>query len=165
MTSSLLLRLHPSTPVLPLPTGGQSGKQLGNEERERERERWDSRLVAKIGTRQRKQEAATHVLEPVAFIHAPHQVQRQGPCPKEKPQSTYPRNAPLSQKNIKCWCVTILWGGPKGARALPPDQGSRRRDCSGKAGHRPSSQRTGREGSPPPPPWGLGKLDAVLGRN
>lgn len=42
-------------------------------------ERWDSRLTAKTGTRRERQEAATHMLEPVAFIHAPHQVEPETP--------------------------------------------------------------------------------------
>ena len=50
----------------------------------------------------------------------------------------------------------ILWGRPKGSRAPPLDQGNRRRDCA-------LVPRVLRQGLRPPPS-GLGKRDAVLGR-
>lgn len=60
--------------VLPLQRGGQAGKQLGSEER------WDPKLTAK--TDQERQEAATCMLKPVAFIHAPQVLPETRPLPK-----------------------------------------------------------------------------------
>lgn len=117
------------------------------------------------------------MLKPMAFLFVSptRYSQKQGPCPKQKHpgpwtlgytlQVPYPRHAPLSQKCIKCWCVTILWGRPKGSRAPPPDPGSSRTLLGeGRALPYVPRVQAGREARLHHH-WGrgLGKLDAVLG--
>lgn len=100
----------------------------------------------------------------MTFIHVlpSHQVKsEQGYYPKQKPRSL-PQTPPVSQKYIKCWCV--IWGRPKGLRALSLDQCSGRGGpCSGRGrADQPGSQRQG--GRANQPPLGAGKTHAVLGR-
>lgn len=61
------------------------------------------------------------MLGPVAFIRAPHQVQRQGPCPKQKPQSLLQTHSREPEVHKVLVCDRPLEKA-KGARALPPDR-------------------------------------------
>lgn len=63
------------------------------------------------------------MLEPVAFIRAPHQVQRQGPCPKQKPQSLLQTHSPEPEvhKVLVCDCPLEK---AKGSQSPAPRQGS-----------------------------------------
>lgn len=96
--------------------------------------------------------------EPLTFIHVlpSHQVKsEQGYYPKQKPRSL-PQTPPVSQKYIKCWCV--IWGRPKGLRALSLDQCSGRRGPAQEGAGLTSLVPRGREEGPTSPHSGLGKL-------
>lgn len=106
---------------------------------------------------QERQETAIHMLEPVAFIRAPHQVQRQGPCPKQKPQSLLQTHSPEPEVHKVLVCDRPLEKA-KGSQSPAPRQGSsssKRCSAHGRLGQACHGHLGGR---------GPGNSDAVLGR-
>lgn len=118
-----------------------------------------------------------------AFSLCPHQAQRQNPLPEaEKKQRlgtldyimevSHPRHSPVSHKPMKCLCVKVIWGRPRGERAPPLNQSSKKKEAGGEGrgehdstnGHKClCSQETGRGGEPPATIMGSGETGCSPG--